>query len=260
MHFGVLGQSQTGKSTLLARMAQGLPPQAPVLILDPANSRAFDPVARPMRAPDRVLAGPVRIIPPLDAEGHVIGPLVGRLLRMYYRAGNATVIADEVADWPWLEALARRGMQRGLGVWWASQYAVGAPRYLLSQSLVLMSGFQGRQTDIRMLEDATSVSWNLLPRLGPHDMAAYVRGERSVRWPSHLRPGARQERVMRPVRNFDGDGTGPRPGDSAGEPGGVFVPGSPRDGRGRFLPRAPSQDSGDGTGPLRAHADRPGRA
>lgn len=182
-HWGVMGMSQvSGKSTLVAGVLAHVP--GPALLIDPAASAAFDRWPAISAPDDPLPAGVTRWQPALTSRGQAEGDAVGARLAAAYRQGNVLVVADEVADWPWLEAVARRGMQRGVAIWWLTQYATGCPRYLLSQTPVVWSGFQMRDVDLQRLEGATGVSWSGLTELPDYAFARWRRGERRVWYPT----------------------------------------------------------------------------
>jgi hypothetical protein len=166
-----------GKSTLLARVVAGLPADLAVAVIDPAGSPAWGAWPARERAPERFGPGVYRLVPPASADNGSVAKAAAAALRAAYRQGNVLVVADEVADWPWLEAVVRRGRQRGAAVWWATQYATGAPRYLLSQTDAIWSGVQVRGVDVRVLEDATGADWSVLPRLPPFRWAVWEGGD-----------------------------------------------------------------------------------
>jgi hypothetical protein len=176
-----MGQSQaSGKSTLVAAMVERLPDDVTVLVIDPAASQAFARWPPVRTVPNPIPRGVTRFIPPMAPTGKATAESIGPIIRRAYAQGNVLLVADEVADWPWLEAIVRRGMQRGVAVWWITQYATGAPRYLLSQTGVIWSGVQTRLVDVRVLEDATGVDWSVLPSLANYRFARWAAGMRSV--------------------------------------------------------------------------------
>lgn len=188
-HWGVLGQTQvSGKSTIVARALAAVGSAKRILLIDPAASAAFDAWPASAQVEWPIPPGVTRWQPPIGSDGKAIGAGVGEQIGRAMRQGNVVIAADEVADWPWLEAAARRGLQRGVAVWWITQYATGAPRYLVSQTGAIWSGAQLRGVDVRVLEDATGVDWSCLPTLPDYVFARWYRGDRAV-----YVPGATEE-------------------------------------------------------------------